>query len=67
MEPAEHLSHPQYRQFVALVAHQHECRLVGIDFGNGTIELTGEEQAVHSCSRELKRLLGLAKQRAARA
>lgn len=58
MTPKPSLSRPHYRQFVALVAHQHGCRLVDIDFSGGTIHLTGADQAIRSCSRELERLLG---------
>lgn len=64
MVPTPTLSPPNYRQFVSLVAHQHGCRLVDIDFSGGTIHLTGADQAIESCARELERLLGRARQTA---
>ena len=64
MIPTPTLSRPHYRQFVSLVAHQHGCMLVDIDFSGGTIHLTGDDQAIRSCGRELKRLLGLSRQTA---
>ncbi|MBI9082013.1 MAG: hypothetical protein JEZ11_00365 [Desulfobacterales bacterium] len=64
MTPASHLSRPHYRQFVSLVAHQHGCMLVDIDFSGGTIHLTGADEAIRSCGKELERLMGLSRQKA---
>lgn len=54
----EYLDSDQYRNFVACIAYQHNCRLREINLTERVIDIEGPPEAVYACSAELERLLG---------